>query len=170
MKQLITLFSFLLALASTAQDVKWLTFEEAIALNEKEPKKIFIDVYTDWCGWCKRMDKNTFQHPAVAALLNEHYYAVKLDAEGSDTIHFANRDFVFVPQGRKGYHQLAAALLQGKMSYPTVVFLNENMEIIQPLPGYQSPEDFEPILVYFATDSHTKMPFEDFRQQYAQKP
>ena len=61
--------------------VKWYTFEEAVELNKAEQRKIFIDVYTDWCGWCKKMDATTFNSPEIAKILNEEYYAVKFDAE-----------------------------------------------------------------------------------------
>ena len=61
--------------------VKWLTFEEAVEKSKTEKRKIFIDVYTDWCGWCKVMDKNTFNDPEVAKLLNEKFYPVKFNAE-----------------------------------------------------------------------------------------
>ena len=65
-----------------AEKVQWMSFEEAVAKNKLEPKKIFVDVYTDWCGWCKKMDAGTFNNPVVAKYLNEKYYNVKLDAEG----------------------------------------------------------------------------------------
>ena len=99
MKKIILLLSiFSLGLLNTviAQEgaVKWYTFEEAVALNKKEPRKIFIDVYTDWCGWCKKMDETTFSKPEIAKILNKDYYAVKFDAESLDTINFAGTRFV----------------------------------------------------------------------------
>uniref|UniRef100_A0A3Q2YUK7 Spermatogenesis-associated protein 20-like TRX domain-containing protein n=1 Tax=Hippocampus comes TaxID=109280 RepID=A0A3Q2YUK7_HIPCM len=54
--------------------------------NEGNTKKVFIDIYTDWCGWCKKMDKDTFQNPEVAAYMNENFLMVKMDAEGKDPI------------------------------------------------------------------------------------
>ena len=102
--------------------VNWITFEEAVKKSKAEKRPIFIDVYTDWCGWCKVMDKNTFNDPAVAKLLNEKFYAVKFDAEQKEDVVFDGNTFKFVPSGTKGYHQLAAALLNNQLSYPTVVF------------------------------------------------
>ena len=95
--------------------IHWLSFEQAVELQAQESnsKKIFIDVYTDWCGWCKKMDKNTFQNPEVAAYMKEHFYMVKLDGEGKEPIVFKAQTFSFVPSGRNGYHELAANLLQG---------------------------------------------------------
>ena len=58
-------------------NVKWMSFEEAVAKSKIEKRKIFIDVYTDWCGWCKVMDKSTFNDPQVAKILNEKFYPVK---------------------------------------------------------------------------------------------
>ena len=66
--------------------IRWLSFEEAVALHAVEPKKLFIDVYTDWCGWCKRMDKTTFVDSAVASELGGHFYAVKLNAERKELL------------------------------------------------------------------------------------
>ena len=68
--------------------VNWITFEEAVKKSKAEKRPIFIDVYTDWCGWCKVMDKNTFNDPAVAKLLNEKFYAVKFDAEQKEDVVF----------------------------------------------------------------------------------
>jgi thiol:disulfide interchange protein len=96
--------------------VKWITFEEAVKKSKVEKRPVFIDVYTDWCGWCKVMDKNTFNDPEVATLLNEKFYAVKFDAEQKEDVVFNGTTFKFVPSGSKGYHQLAAALLNNQLS------------------------------------------------------
>lgn len=142
---------YLFTLASSAQEVQWISWQEAVALSKSDenPKKVFVDVYTDWCGWCKKMDKDTFQNPEVAAYMAENYYMVKMDAESKEPIEYDGRTFNFVPQGRRGYHELAAALLQGKMSYPTVIFLDEELKMLSPVPGYQKVKPFMKIARYF---------------------
>jgi len=134
--------------------INWMTVEEAFDATQKKPKKIFIDVYTDWCGWCKKMDKDTFENPEIAKYMNKYYYAVKLDAEQKEDIVLGDQTFKFVASGRKGYHQLAAALMQGKMSYPTVVVLNEQFQLLQPIPGYRAPTEMKTVLEFFATNQH----------------
>ncbi|MGK7389035.1 MAG: thioredoxin family protein [Candidatus Cyclobacteriaceae bacterium M2_1C_046] len=170
MKYILSTFFILLSFLVSAQKeditVNWMTFEEAVEANKKEPKKIFIDVYTDWCGWCKVMDKNTFNHPTIAKYLNENFYNVKLDAEQKEDITFNGHTFKFVASGRKGYHELAAALLDGKLSYPTVVFMDEQLRIIQPLPGYQKPEQFDPIVRFIGDDHYKQIEWESYRKEY----
>ena len=133
--------------------------------TDTNPKKIFIDVYTDWCGWCKKMDKDTFQNPEVAAYMQDNFYMVKLDAEGKDPIDFKGKTFKFVPSGRRGYHEFAAALLQGKMSYPTVVFLDEKLNMLSPVPGYQKVKPFLQIARYFGDNIYKDKDW----QTYAEK-
>jgi len=148
----ISLFLFLLVgHRAQAQNVEWLSWDEAVKLSQTdaEPKKIFVDVYTDWCGWCKKMDKDTFQNPEVAKYMKDHFYMVKLDAEGKDPVDYQGTTFKYVPSGRRGYHEFAVALLQGKMSYPTVVFLDEKLNMLSPVPGYQKVKPFMQIARYF---------------------
>ena len=90
------------------EKVNWLTFEEAIALHEKEPKKLLIDLYTDWCGWCKVMDRNTYSQADIASYINENFYPVKFNAEQKEPVEFRGHTFEFVAQGRRGVHELAA--------------------------------------------------------------
>ncbi len=145
--------------------VKWYTWEEAVEASKKKKKKVFVDIYTDWCGWCKRMDKNTFENPKVAKYLNEHYYPIKFNAEQKEEITYAGHTFKFVNSGRRGYHQLAAALLNGKMSYPTVVFLNEDFEIMQRIPGFRDVDEFSMIMTYLA-EWHKKISWAQFQKDY----
>jgi len=151
MRLLLVFALFLTTAMVSAQEINWMSWDEAVALTttEENPKKIFVDIYTDWCGWCKKMDKDTFQNPKVAAYMSEHYYMVKMDAEGKEPIHYQGKDFKFVPSGKRGYHELAAALLQGRMSYPTVVFLDEERNMLSPVPGYQKVKPFLKIARYF---------------------
>ena len=146
--------------------VKWLSFEEAVEKSKKEKRKIFIDVYTDWCGWCKVMDKNTFSDPKVAGILNENFYAVKFNAEQREDVVFNGTTFKFVQSGRNGYHELAAALLNNKLSYPTVVFLDEEFKMLQPLPGYQGPESFHKVVQFIGEDHFKKTTWEEWQNRY----
>lgn len=149
------------------ETVKWYTFSEAVELNKKQPKKMLIDVYTDWCGWCKKMDATTFKDPLVMKMLNKYYYAVKMDAEMKDTIVFQNVTFVNPePAEKRSTHQLAQSLLNGQLSYPTVVYLDEQYTILSPVPGYQTPETIEPILVFFGEDKHKTDKYEDFLKTF----
>jgi thioredoxin-related protein len=150
-----------------AQKVPWMSWEQAVqkASTEAEPKKMFIDVYTDWCGWCKKMDKDTFQDAEVAAYMTENFYMVKLDAEQQEPIDFKGKTYTFVRSGRRGYHQLAAALLQGKLSYPTVVFLDEDLKMLSPVPGYQKPDAFLKIARYFGDNIYRDTSWEAYSGQ-----
>lgn len=146
--------------------VKWMTLEEALEKSKTDKRKIFVDVYTDWCSWCKRMDSTTFINPAVAQYLNDHYYPVKFNAEQQKEIVFKEKTYQYKKNGAKGYHELAAEWLNNRLSYPTVVFLDENQGTIQPLQGYQDAAKMEAVLNYFGTDSHKKTPWESYQKNF----
>ena len=146
--------------------VKWLTFEQAVEKSKTEKRKIFIDVYTDWCGWCKVMDKNTFSEAHVAKILNENFYPVKFNAEQTEDVLFSGTTFKFISSGGRGTHQLAAALLNNQLSYPTVVFLDENFAMIQPLPGYQKAEEFHKIIQFIGEDHYRTQKWADWQTLY----
>lgn len=142
-----------------AAKINWVTIEEAQQLAAQNPKKIFVDIYTDWCGWCKRMDANTFSHPQIAEYINENFYAVKLNAEQDEPIVFRGQEYVNEnPGGRRSSHNFARALLQGRMSYPSVAFFDEELNLITAIPGYREPQQFEPVLVFFSDDHYLSNP------------
>ena len=145
------------------EGIKWHTFQEAVALSKVEKKKIFIDVFTDWCGWCKVMDRSTFTNPAIIKYMNAKYYAVKLNAEMKDTILFNNYSFVNPSPGTpRSTHQLASSLLNNQMSYPTTVYLDENFNMLTQVPGYKKPEEMEPILKFFGENAFSNTKWEDY--------
>ncbi|MAT55830.1 MAG: thioredoxin [Saprospirales bacterium] len=152
--------------ANSTAGIRWYTWEEAIEMSKVQKRKIMVDVYTQWCGWCKRMDQTTFQNKAVVSYLNSHYYPIKFDAETKADIEFRGKTYRFVKNGMRGYHELAAEITRGRLSYPTIVFLDEEFEVIQSIPGYREPLEFEQIITYFGTNSHKKMPWEKYRSNY----
>ncbi len=143
---LVYLFILTLAMSSwttppkKGDGIKWLTIEEAQQRIEKEPRKVIMDVYTDWCGWCKKMDKTTFADEKVAQYVNENFYAVKLKADSKDKVTFKGKEF------SKG--ELAQAFRVS--GYPTIVFFDNSFSKFQPVSGYRSANDFLALLEQFS--------------------
>ncbi|WP_116124252.1 thioredoxin family protein [Lewinella sp. IMCC34183] len=162
MKFLLSLL-LLCTAASLSAQIEWLSWEEAIVRNEREPRKLLVDVYTDWCGWCKHMDKTSFREPAVVAYVSENFYAVKLDAEQEETITFDGHDFAYDPTvGRRGVHSLAVALLDGRMSYPSIVYLDDEQKRITISPGFKEGPQLLRELTYVGGDHFKSTTFQDY--------
>lgn len=153
-----------------ASTVKWYTIQEAEKLSAGSPRPIFVDTYTDWCGWCKKMDKDTFTNPVISEMLNKKFYPVKFNAEGKESVTFMGK--TFINDGKAGNaHQLAVALLNGQMSYPTVVILTQsNGKLgVSPVPGYRPPKEMEVLLSYFSDKAYEKQSWEDFQKSFSGK-
>jgi thioredoxin-related protein len=164
--------------------VQWTTFQELNTLASsskwsKQKRKVVVDLYTDWCGWCKRMDAATYANPEIAAYMNEHYYAIKFDAEQKDSVVFGGRTYKFIVTQQlkdqngnvvreKGTHELALALgsNNGRIGYPTTVFLDEDLNLLQALPGYLGPDQFKPMLEYFGGDHHKTTAWDTYLKNY----
>jgi thioredoxin-related protein len=171
-RTLIILVFFFYGFTTNAQPVpkiKWYTIEEAEALSRQNPRKIMIDVYTDWCGWCKKMDAETFSHPVIAQYVNDHYYAVKLNAESTQDITFNGHTYKYVAQNGRGYHELAAGLLNGRLSFPSIAYLNEKLELLGAVPGYKGPADMESLLNYISEDKFLTQSLSDYQQSFKSK-
>ncbi|MEL7124470.1 MAG: DUF255 domain-containing protein [Bacteroidota bacterium] len=148
-----------------ATEIKWYTWSEAIEANKETPKKMFIDMYTDWCGWCKKMDASTFKDPRVVEYMNENFYAIKFDAERKDEIIYDNHSFNFVKNGRRGYHQLAAALLDGKMGYPSFVYMDEEERRITVSPGYKDAKTLLIELEFIGKNHYQRTDYKTFAKK-----
>lgn len=153
-----------------AQKINWVTLEEAVALQKKSPKKIMMDVYTNWCGPCKMLDKNTFQNKDVADYVNENYYAVKFNAEGNENVNFNGQEFSnpnynpALSNRRNSAHELSRYF--EIQAFPTIVFLDEKANLIFPLKGYKTPEQIELYLKMFKTDAHKNLDTQDKFNEY----
>lgn len=147
------------------EKVKWMSMNEALEAQKKVPKKIIIDAYTDWCGPCKLMDRKTFGNQDVADYLNEHYYPVKFNAEGNEEViykgeSFGNPNYDPNRAGRRNSSHSFARLLKVN-AYPTVVFLDEEANLLTPVVGYRTPSQIELFLKLFATDTHKTVASEE---------
>ena len=173
MKKLIVLLIAIgfISFNAVAQEIKWVSLEEALALQKKTPKKIMMDVYTNWCGPCKLLDKKTFQNPDVANYVNKHFYAVKFNGEGNEAITYKEKQFanpgydVSRANSRNSVHELARYLQVN--AYPTIVFMDEKSEVIAPIKGYQTLPQLELYLKMFNQDDHKKITTqEEFNDYY----
>lgn len=160
---ILTFSSFSLNEPNSDAEIKWLSFEEAVKLQKEHPKKIIVDVYTDWCGWCKKMDKNTYTDAEVIKQIQSHYYFVKLNAEQKEEIKYKDKVFTFKQEYKA--NELAVSLLNGQMSYPSTVFLDEDMNLLTVVPGYLTPKDMNPILKYFGENIYKEKNWKEYTGQ-----
>lgn len=134
-----------------------------------EPRKMLVDVYTEWCNWCKRMDTTTLDEPDIVRYINTHFYPVRLNAEARRELTYQGKSYKFHSRGQKGYHELAARLLRGRLSYPSIVFLDEQQEVIQSVVGFKTPDQFRAITTYFGDDQYKRTPWSTYRRTYSPK-
>ncbi len=149
-----------------ASEINWLTWDEAVQLSEKQKKKIFLDVYTEWCRWCERMDTTTFQDPDIVEYINKNFYPVRFDAEYKEDIRYQGEVYKYVRNGKRGYHQLAEKWLKGRLSYPTLVFMDEDQRVIQSIVGFKSSEKFKLIATYFGSNEYRVTPWSTYCRNY----
>ena len=142
---------------------RWYSLNEVSTNLKKQQRPVLIDLYTDWCGWCKVMDKKTYSNKNVSSYLDQKFYAVKVDAEGKNPISWMNRQFKF--NESYGTHDFAIYLTGGQLSYPTTVIIPPGGEP-QAIPGYLTPKQFEVILKYFGEGAYKTTPFPAFEKNF----
>lgn len=151
--------------------VEWITIDQLEAKMKQEPRKVVVDLYTDWCGWCKRMDANTFSNEVLAKYLNEKFYAVKFNAETNAPVTFNGETYDPIPGGRRPTNKLAYKLIlgdqaNGRMGYPTFAFLDESLTRIEAYPGYKDAAAFDALAHFIAENHYKTTGFTNFVQSY----
>ena len=151
--------------ATNAKEVKWYSFEDGMKLARKSHKSVIVDIYTEWCGWCKRMDNETFRDPRVVSYMNEKFIAIKLDAEGKNPIAFDGTVYTNPnPLSNRSTHQLAVALAGAQLSYPTYIYMDSKGKPITGSKGYSQPEDLLPLLKYIGSDAYKTKTWKEFTE------
>lgn len=150
-----------------AQQINWISFDSLNVQYARETRPILIDVYTNWCGWCKHMDKTTYLQKDVVAYLNDKYYAVKFDAESTAPITFKGKKFVYNRQYRT--HELAIYLTNRNLQFPHTIFLSTLDAPPAPLAGYLKPGELEVPLRFFGDSAYLTMQYPQWEKQMRSK-
>ena len=151
-----------------AQKVEWQTIEKAAKTELKGNTKLFfIDFYTSWCGWCKKMDRSTFTNSTVAKILNTYYILVKFDAEGSSEFSWNGVKYTntaTAPGARPATHAFAKKILGTQMGFPSFGIFSASKSQMTVIQGYQTPEDLVIMLWYFASGDYKHYAYEKYAQ------
>ena len=154
--------------AQTEKDglVKWLSIKEAQQKNKEVQKPFIIDIYTDWCGWCKHMMKTTYSNAGIANYINSNFYPVKFDAETKDTIEYNGKIYKPTSKEPKTPHELAIKFLGTSLSYPSTMFVTNNFEYNLLSQGFIEDKKIEPLLIFMVENAWRNSVYDEFNKHF----
>ncbi|RRQ46731.1 thioredoxin family protein [Chryseobacterium sp. SC28] len=159
MKKILSVTVLILISISSSAQVHWMSLAQALEAQKKEPRKILIDFYTDACVPCKEMEKQTYNHPEIARIINERFYAVKFESDGNAPVSYAGHTFTNpnykVSKSKNNLHQFTKYMNINII--PTMVFLDENTDPITSLSGFLKAQEVEPYFTMIATNAYKKI-------------
>lgn len=148
--------------------VNWIAITQLDAKLKQKPdnqKRIFIDTYTDWCGWCKKMDRDTFEDTLIAKIMNHYFICVKFNAESKEDIVFGGKTYKNPnPESRNSTNPLVRELKVN--GYPNFAVLNHDLSMATSIPGYHNTQEFELIAVFMGGKYDAKYSWEQFQKIY----
>lgn len=148
--------------------VKFVDVKELEKTQKKKPKKVLVNITTGFCNTCKVMTKTTFVDTSIASIINKNFYVVNFDAEMADTVRFKGEKNFKTPVNNYPLHTLALKVSNNRFSLPALCVLDEELNTLEVLNFYQSPEQIKPILLYFASNAYKTKPWKDFIAEYTQ--
>ncbi|MCS6790278.1 MAG: thioredoxin family protein [Bacteroidia bacterium] len=144
--------------------IHWQPIDEAFQRARQQGRLLLIYIYTPWCAPCVMMDQNSWAHPVIASYAAAHFHCARLNGESRDSLLFNGTFFPFQPEVHA--NELAYLLLEGKMEYPALVFMEPNGTIVLALRGYLAPRLLDEILRYFGEGFYRTMSWEAFQNTY----
>lgn len=144
--------------------INWLSVQEVATKEKVAPRPILIDLYTGWCYWCKVMDKKTYKNAKVIDYINQHFYAVKQDAESRKTVTWQNKQFSY--NATRKVNDFSLYVTRGQLSFPTTVIFASPGSEPAAIPGYMKPGDIEPVLKYFGEGNYKNQDFQEFMKTF----
>lgn len=146
--------------------VTWLTFNMAMELNKKKPKKKIIPVYTNWCISCKVQRATSFSDSSFVKYVNENFYMIDFNAENKDTIMYNEAVFT---NDNNGFHPLLNKLTGNNPTLPNIIILDEKNDRIDGIPFYLTPQSVSPVLHYYGDNEYKKKTWESFSKEFSER-
>ncbi len=143
------------AIASPAlcEEVAWKSFEKGLKDAAAAKKYTFVDVYTDWCGYCKMLESTTLKAKPVLAELEKNFVSIKFNAESEDQVTYKGK--------KMAMRELSMAW--GVEGFPTMLFLNHKGEIIGSFSSFAEADLMVNLLKYISSGARErKVSFEEF--------
>ena len=160
-------FSYAKVKPTEKEKINWLTMDELNVKMKAEPKPVLIDIYTNWCYWCKVMDKKTYNNSKVVSYINQHFYAARVNAETKEPVIWNNKSYNYDASNKVNDFALYAT--QGQLAFPNTVIFPEKENVPAAIPGFMAPKEIEVILKYFGEGYYKTQNFNEYSASFKAK-